>query len=442
MRLTLFMYPVVGAALGVAASGCDSALADTAEVGRSEATLLSSGFAATPTTQAYPTRPKDWSAFRFKLVDFNGDGTPDLVEESPGGPPGSISPPAFGTGALDAHWKVWFNTAGTFAALPSELAVPNLSFGRMHGTHWDTFDIDGDGLIDLVETADRSVVGSGPDQKRVFGAASGAPYWNVYRGTGTGFAKTALTWPVPIVTDPDGLFTRERGNGPYGADWTTRDMDGDGRDDVVVTGRAGAALDTWLIYYNTGTGFSTTPTPWAFSPVSPPHPRIMWRWYHGAPDYLEDADGDGRPDWIHLSISARTFTVAKNTGTGFDAAVAWSVPSVPTCPAVHADGYAFADVDGDGLVDLVSPANSCADVVWNWAAPYWKVYRNTGSNFDAMPTLHAVPRSSSEGIARVDSLLNANTWTTMDFNGDGVPDLGMVVSVGAGNVELRLYAGQ
>jgi len=220
-------------------------------------------------------------------------------------------------------------------------------------------------------------------------------------------------------------------------------MNGDGRDDVVITGKARAPLATWLVYYNTGTGFDTAATPWPFPPDAPARPRVLWRWNDGAADYLEDADGDGRPDWIRLSVSGHVFNVSRNTGAGFDPAVAWSMPSVPTCNRLHSEGYSFTDVDGDGRVDLVSPANSCADVVWNWAEPFWKVYRNTGANFDLTLTQHAVPNAPGSGISRIHSGdLDHGHWTTMDFDGDGVPDLGVFVPDSAGHVELRLYRGQ
>lgn len=80
-----------------------------------------------------------------------------------------------------------------------------------------------------------------------------------------------------------------------------------------------------------------------------------------------------------------------------------SVPSVPTCFGLHSEGWSFADVDGDRRVDLVSPANSCNDVVWSWATPYWKVYRNTGGSFGASFTQHAVPRRQGAGVASVHS---------------------------------------
>src|SRR4051794_4850842 len=84
-------------AVALGAPGCRAGLADGAELGTDESALLASGFADTPTTQVYPVRPEDFTVFQFKLVDVNGDGTPDLVQESPGGAPGSTVRSAFGT---------------------------------------------------------------------------------------------------------------------------------------------------------------------------------------------------------------------------------------------------------------------------------------------------------------------------------------------------------
>src|SRR5262249_12291593 len=126
---------------------------------------------------------------------------------------------------------------------------------------WTTMDIDGDGKPDLVVSAKGGLQFGEP----------GARFWNVYMNTGSGFASTPTKWCTP-----DGGhtyqaigFSQVAGDDDYQGSnaWTTMDIDGDGKPDLVVSAKGGlqfgeAGARFWNIYGNTGNGFADTPKKW------------------------------------------------------------------------------------------------------------------------------------------------------------------------------------
>jgi hypothetical protein len=101
---------------------------------------------------------------------------------------------------------------------------------------WSTFDIDGDGRPDLVQTADPS------GERSVWGGDTAAS-WRVFRNTGSGFATTPTTWAVPRADIAEGFWTTSWLVNSEA--WSTFDIDGDGRPDLVQTADPSGARSVW-----------------------------------------------------------------------------------------------------------------------------------------------------------------------------------------------------
>ncbi|CAN5899494.1 hypothetical protein BH11MYX4_BH11MYX4_67110 [soil metagenome] len=166
----------------------------------------------------------------WSLLDLNGDHRPDLVYTSDAD--GDPSNPNVWGGDGAAYWKVYLNTGNGFAATATSWPVPALGgapgFWLASAIIWSTFDLDGDGLPDLVSTAGG---GGDPAHPPVWGG-DGAAYWKVYRNTGSGFARTAASWPVPSIGTSLGV------KGAGSTFWATLDLDGDHRPELVYTSDA------------------------------------------------------------------------------------------------------------------------------------------------------------------------------------------------------------
>ena len=188
---------------------------------------------------------------------------------------------------------------------------------------YSTFDIDGDRLPDLVVT---SHCNSGTE-------GVGSNHWLVYRNTGSGFSASPIEWPLP-GGDQNFYQIRNDDCSAYSDIYSTLDMDGDLRPDLVLTSKcSGSENDVgskhWLVYRNTGSAFAASPVEWSlpggdlrFSDIANSECAINQSIYSTI-----DMDGDLHPDLVVTSkcsggedgIGSKHWLVYRNNGSGFSA---------------------------------------------------------------------------------------------------------------------------
>jgi hypothetical protein len=338
----------------------------------------------------------------WTTLDMNGDAKPDLVvyqelENGQGGVPGLPNTP---------HWKVFLNTGDGFSSTATAWKLPaggldNQSFnslsnetpGSNNGSQlWTTLDMNGDNKPDLVayQELDAGVLG-------VIGVPN-VPYWKVFLNTGDGFASTATAWKLP----PGGLdnqsfnsLSNETPGSNNGSHlWTTLDMNGDNKPDLVayqeldagVLGVLGVPnVPYWKVFLNTGDGFDQKATGWKLP-----------------------AGGLDNQSFNSLSNE----TPGSNNGSQL-----WTT----------------LDMNGDNKPDLVAYQELDAGVLGVIGVPnvpYWKVFLNTGDGFASSATAWKLPAGGLDNQS-FNSLSNetpgsnngSQLWTTLDMNGDNKPDL-------------------
>ena len=226
------------------------------------------------------------------------------------------------------------------------------------------------------------------------------------------------------------------------------DVNGDNFVDLVDNGNA--------VYLGDGTGgFNQDPT-WSTSISNIGIPFVVQVGDNPGLDNgvrLLDVNGDGRPDVVVANLA--THEVFLNTGNGWalDSGYSASIQGITEISTVKASpdagvesvpfsivgqdsdslGVQFADVNGDGLPDIVwsfqitaglsgtSPLATDAGVAARAAQTIAGVWLNTGSGFTRDNT-----RSSALLAAVPDSFI-ANTQTQgfdlLDVNGDGLADI-------------------
>jgi RHS repeat-associated protein len=357
------------------------------------------------------------------FADVDGDGMLDFVavtgvvcDPPPPNCTPFVSPGCIPRNCSTAHPAVWFNRIktegrwvpddGAFGQPGSRTSPPNYpsSWGDLNFLAHDALaDMNGDGRADLIRMGTSQYDGE------------------------------------VLLSTPDGWAPAVSYNGAS-AEYHPQDVNRDGLADLVGN-VGGPAEGTYLI--NIGSNITGTP----FEPFSNP----SWKAPPGT--YLKgDVDGDGLFDTVGFSENWTPTPVDTavrfGTGGGFTtdgtapylAAMApWDPGHLTTSPArgnAVTVLFSMADLNGDGLADLIVPTQPGQQAALegdNWLG---KVLVNSGTTWNALPVTNPSndanlaptipfemdPGSVSEADGAFGSTHN-NGAAFVDLDGDGITDL-------------------
>ncbi|MBK7876822.1 MAG: VCBS repeat-containing protein [Planctomycetes bacterium] len=317
--------------------------------------------------------------------DVNGDGYGDLIAASP---------------TLSRAW-IFHGSASGLATTPTT-TLNNPPSAPDFGTHTTCLgDIDGDGYDDVAVGAPSASIGS---------SSEGAVF--VYRGSATGVITT------PHWTLTGGGSNRRRGIVQYAGD-----VNGDGRDDVLVgEDRTGTAA-TAVLYAGSTSALPGAPI-WTVSLSSIPSSGMnRIGAISGAGDVNADGFDDlllGLPAAASSGVNPRVLLFLGNA-TGAATSPVWQVQA-NTGPSHETFGSCvrpLGDLQGDGYADF------CV------GDPSPQTLRIYLGNASGSPTLLGGP-GWSDGFGPI---------TAGDVDGDGLPDfVAAIVSAGGGS-NAQLYRG-
>ncbi|HXJ71448.1 MAG TPA: VCBS repeat-containing protein, partial [Candidatus Dormibacteraeota bacterium] len=154
-----------------------------------------------------------------------------------------------------------------------------------------------------------------------------------------------------------------------------------------------------------------------------------------------DINGDGRVDVVRSvgnlppEMPILQSTAWLNTGQGFvPAPQLWTLPDPLVDFSGHATGATFADMDGDGLLDLVYMENTCnapqPPPFCGWRPKVWLNRIRTVGQWAYAPEFASMPVFSGGDLN-----LAPGTDAVIDMNGDGKADL---IRRGPGQYELQV----
>ena len=275
------------------------------------------------------------------------------------------------------------------------------------------FDVNGDGLVDIV---------------RYWGANLNAgwsysPNQRVYLNTGSTWA-TSTEWILPQPLESRMAFVGydpvNGGNVDLGARFA--DVNGDGYTDILwgyyantIGHPQGYLIDINYVYLNNKVNGWSTSTEYQL----PSDFRFVEAGLGGHLDpgvAIEDINGDGLPDLIKSFFNG--ISVKKiyfNTGHGWEVASGtWDLPHPLREGNIDA-GTRLADVNGDGLVDVLRYRDS------DYNTQVRSTYLNTGSGWIEAPAQWWSP------LPFMYQFLNYGNKTLstrlVDVNGDGLVDI-------------------
>jgi hypothetical protein len=272
-----------------------------------------------------------------------------------------------------------------------------------------------------------------------------------------GVATSSTDWELP----PDyaeGTFNTPSdtrpGNDPS---WAFRDLDGNGRTDIVITSADGVDVEglgttAWALHSNTGSKFRSEVETWDLPGGYPQDTFVLT--YDAAtavsPAWaLADLDGDGHDDLVVTYDSAssvdgvgtKVWLVYVNTGKGFaGSSTSWALPPgfaegalSALSDTVAADPtWGLADLDGDDRLDFVVTHDAGDPGIGTTS---WRVYLNTGSGFSSTGEEWLLPEGyPTDTFDRLydDDVGSAPSWSLYDIDGNGRSDVVVTRDDGAG----------
>ncbi len=274
------------------------------------------------------------------------------------------------------HYDAYMNNDHGWTEEPSWAATssPFSVSGADNG--WRLADVDGDGRPDLLYGY----------QDNAFGF-----FHDAYTNTGSGWMHNA-SWTPPAQFSHFGSDTG----------WRIADVSGDGLPDLVYSYQNSFGVIDKIAYTNNGTGWTQDDSwdpPVVFSRSGT---DTGWR--------IADVNGDGLPDFIfgyQDSVPNFAYDAYINNGHGWTEDLSWNPPV--TFSQVGSDtGWRIADVNGDGLPDLIYGMG-------DGSTAHWDAYINNG---------HGWTEDTSWDPPRMFINLGYDQGNVIgDVNGDGMADI-------------------
>ena len=357
-----------------------------------------------------------------KLADFNGDGKPDVVGNSPG----------------SRNAIVRFNTTTPGASTPTFSATTTFASGLVPNVI-SIGDFNGDGKPDFAVSNGNSL-----------------NYISVFLNSTTPGASTP-TFSNGLA--PGNFFAT--GTNPISC--TSADINGDGKPDLISQNSSGGSISVLLNatppgnatpVFSSSVNFTTTPTTTLFL-------------------FAGDLNGDGKPDIAVTNGTSNTVSVLLNTTTTGSATPTFSAKT-DFAVGSNARNVAIADLNGDGNPDLAvtnnsgnsvsvllnttspgasTPTFSASTDFTTGTAPYpvsiadlngdgkpdLVVGNNTASSISVLLNTTTTGASTPTFAAKSDFTVGTSPREIVigDINGDGKPDLA-VVNFNSGTVSILL----